>query len=124
MLMGCCGGKTRLGTMRDIAQGNVRAILSRVIRLPRQTCEYADDRIRVCQACEHGTWLTGAEWVAWAKEMGIKNVFAHLNDLTGMKALPVNRITKRGALLFCSLCKCYIPAKAFVQRQQCPIGKW
>lgn len=26
--------------------------------------------------------------------------------------------------LFCSICKCYIPAKARVEENTCPAGKW
>jgi len=32
---------------------------------------------------------------------------------------------KQGILrLFCSECKCFIPAKARVKDEQCPLGKW
>ena len=26
--------------------------------------------------------------------------------------------------LWCSICKCYIPAKANVENEKCPLGKW
>jgi len=26
--------------------------------------------------------------------------------------------------LWCSICKCYIPAKARVESEKCPLGKW
>jgi hypothetical protein len=26
--------------------------------------------------------------------------------------------------LWCSICKCYIPAKARVEEEHCPLGKW
>lgn len=29
-----------------------------------------------------------------------------------------------GKSLWCSLCKCLIPAKARVEDEQCPLGKW
>jgi hypothetical protein len=29
-----------------------------------------------------------------------------------------------GRSLWCRLCKCYIPAKARVEDEQCPLGKW
>ena len=29
-----------------------------------------------------------------------------------------------GRKLFCSICKCYIPAKARVTDEKCPLGKW
>lgn len=29
-----------------------------------------------------------------------------------------------GRTLWCSLCKCFIPAKARVEDETCPLGKW
>ena len=29
-----------------------------------------------------------------------------------------------GRTLWCSICKCYIPAKARVKDEKCPLGKW
>jgi len=29
-----------------------------------------------------------------------------------------------GSMLFCSICKCFIPAKARVKEEKCPLGKW
>lgn len=29
-----------------------------------------------------------------------------------------------GRALFCSLCKCFVPAKARAQGEKCPLGKW
>lgn len=29
-----------------------------------------------------------------------------------------------GRSLWCSICKCFVPAKARVKDEQCPIGKW
>ena len=29
-----------------------------------------------------------------------------------------------GRTLWCSICKCYIPAKARVEKEKCPLDKW
>ena len=29
-----------------------------------------------------------------------------------------------GRALFCSICKCFVPAKARVEGAKCPLGKW
>lgn len=29
-----------------------------------------------------------------------------------------------GKKLFCSICKCFVPAKARVKESTCPLGKW
>jgi hypothetical protein len=35
--------------------------------------------------------------------------------------LPIEQV-QPGAKLFCSLCKCWLPAKAYVKQENCPLG--
>jgi hypothetical protein len=58
----------------------------------------------------------------WLKSHGLE-VVKNLADLSALPQLPKQDFEK-GKRLFCSVCKCWIPAKAEVESEQCPEGKW
>lgn len=84
--------------------------------------EFTDVRIRKCQACEYGTWITAAEYTKWLRAHGI-DVLKNIADLTVLPDLPAQNY-KPGSKLFCRKCKCHIPAKARVSEENCPLNKW
>lgn len=82
--------------------------------------QIASDRYRICRSCSQGTWMAGTEYAAWLFTNGI-HVLKNINDLTVLPPLPKR---SDGKNLFCRLCKCYIPAKASVEDEKCPLDKW
>ena len=121
--MGCCGKKlVRVsGKVKNIAKGNITLALSFV--LPAFKFEFADDRIRACHKCKKQTWLTAAEYLAWMKAQGITTVIKNLDVLEKLPELP-KKNHERGRKLCCMICKCFVPAKAYVKEEACPLGKW
>jgi len=57
----------------------------------------------------------------WLKTNGIE-VFRHLDDLTVLPPLEKQPFEK-GRSLFCTLCKCWIPAKVYAEESKCPKNK-
>ena len=96
--------------------------ISKVFSLSPEKYKYAHSRIRKCHECEKQTWLTTMEYLKWLKDNGIE-VIKNLDQLEKLPELPHG---ERGAgrKLFCKLCKCFIPAKARVKEEKCPLGKW
>ncbi|MCK4959193.1 MAG: hypothetical protein KAT00_07325 [Planctomycetes bacterium] len=111
--MGCCGGKVK--TAKNIATGFVN--LSR-----GKKYEFTDDRIRECHKCDDCTWLTKLEYAEWLAKHGI-DVLKNFDDLTALPPLPKKEYRK-GAGLYCRLCKCFIPAKARNKEKKCPLNRW
>lgn len=98
--MSCCG------KARRIAAGYTHLALKKLGGLSSRKCAAADQRIVICHGCDASTWLSWAEYAAHAG-----------------RQLP-KRGNHKGAKLFCRLCRCFIPAKAYVADEQCPAGKW
>jgi hypothetical protein len=122
--MGCCGDKIKKAV--SIVQGNVKltidTIAVKVFRLPTERYHMAEVRKAICRKCDKHTWMTDFEYLVWLKEHGIE-VVKHFEDLTVLPELPKADYAK-GKKLFCMLCKCWLPAKAAAENEQCPLDKW
>jgi len=118
--MGCCKDKIKKAV--SIISGNVNFIRLAFFDMPPEKYEYADDRIRACHGCEKQTWLTGMEYLKWLKDNGIE-VLKHLDELEKLPELPHGE-RGPGKKLFCKICKCFVPAAAYVKDKKCPLDKW
>ena len=118
--MSCCGkGKAVL----EIAKGNVGVVVEHYFKLPLFKCSDTNRRMRICRACQHGTWMTKRQYAAWLADHGVE-VAKNIEDLTVLDPLPKQEYTKEQRRIFCRHCKCYLPAKARLEDQTCPLGKW
>jgi hypothetical protein len=121
--MTCCGGTIKKAG--QILQGNVNLAIDsalKLFRLPTERYHMAEVRKAICRKCEKHTWLYASEYMEWIKQNGIE-VFKNLADLTALPELPRADYVK-GKKLFCMICKCWIPAKAEVNNEQCPLNQW
>ena len=118
--MGCCGKFIRKGF--EIVNGNVLYFADKNFNLPREKYKYADGRIAICRDCEKQTWLTRREYFGWLKDNGI-DVLKNIDQLEKLPDLPAGD-RGQGRNLFCKICKCFIPAKAYVEDEKCPLDKW
>lgn len=89
-----------------------------VLMYPRRA-----ERIAICRGCDDSTWMSKLEHTAWLASHGVK-VITHFNDLTELPKLPKYPHDKKRKTIFCRLCKCPIPEKAWVEDTKCPLGKW
>lgn len=112
--MGCCG-KT-IEKAKNIVIGYTLTLFDKHY-------EFADDRTRTCHKCEEQTWLSRAEYLGWLAKHGIQ-VANHFTELEKLRKLPKCEYSKKRGLLFCRLCKCWIPAKARIKDESCLLGKW
>ena len=96
--MTCCG------KAKNIVHGF--ATLGRDAVVGENKYEFTDDRIRECQECDSGTWLT---WKEYAKFV--------------IGKLP-KRENAKGRKLFCMECKCFAPAAARSPSKKCKLDKW
>ena len=103
----------KLNKAKNITQGIAKVITGKKYR-------HTDARIRTCRTCDSNTWLKKTEYAGWLLKNGIK-VLTHLEDLTVLPDLPKGT---EGKNLYCRLCKCFIPAKARVENETCPLNKW
>jgi hypothetical protein len=90
--------------------------------LPAEQFAYHSVRLRACRGCEHHTYLTERQFLDWINEHGgLTKFIAEIDTLDQWPPLPIEQ-EQPGAKLFCSLCKCWLPAKAYVKNEKCPIG--
>ena len=115
--MPCCKKK-----ISNIIKGYTRFAFSKLIELPKEKYKQSDKRIRICQACDKSTWLTMIEYFNFIKE-NLKDIIKNIEDLTLLPELPDSEY-EIGKKLFCKLCKCFIPAKAWLKEEKCPLQKW
>jgi len=118
--VGCCG-KT-ISKIVNIVEGNISLLAENLFKLEILKCVDTDTRTRICQQCEKSTWLTKAEYMAYLNQHKVEAV-KNIADLSVLPELPKAEYDK-GKKLFCQICKCFIPAKVRVDKEQCPIGKW
>ena len=117
--MGCCG-KIKKGL--SIIQGNVAVILERLNVLPNEVFPYHPIRIRACRNCKHHTYLSEQEYIDWISDNGgLEKFIAEIDALENWPPLPVVQEDKAETKLFCSLRKCWLPAKAYVKKEICPV---
>ena len=118
--MGCCG---KIKKAVSIAKGNLAVVLDAMNVLPGERFVYHEIRLRTCRQCEHHTYLNVEEYLAWVKANGgIEKFLADIENLEGWPPLPIIQDEKPGAKLYCSLCKCWLEAKAYVKNENCPLG--
>mgnify|MGYP000983753992 CR=1 FL=1 len=117
--MTCCG---KIKKAVSIAKGNLAVVLDAINLLPTENYMYHQVRLRACRTCQHHTYLTEDEYIKWIENNGglIKFV-AEIDKLEEWPPLPIEQIEKPGSKLFCSLCKCWLPAKAYVKKENCPV---
>ncbi|HIJ67727.1 MAG TPA: hypothetical protein HPP51_05525 [Planctomycetes bacterium] len=116
--MTCCGkAKSIIRQGGRIAQGFTNLAAGR-------KCPQTDARIRTCHKCDEQTWMSKKQYAGWLQSHGLVLVLKSLDDLTGLPKLPKQEQARGRRNLFCRICKCFIPAKARVQSEKCPLGKW
>ena len=75
-----------------------------------------------CRQCNNRTWLKKWQFGLWVMRNGGLIQFAKdIKDLTGWPPLP-DQDYKKGRKLFCRVCKCWLPAKSYVESERCPVG--
>jgi hypothetical protein len=123
--MSCCGKLIQsVETVARIAEGAMWELLDQHFRLPAEKCSLSGTRLAICRTCESGTYLNKNEYWTWVDANGGKQKFlSDIGDLTGWPPLP-KRDFAGGGKLCCRICKCWIPKKAFVKSEQCPLGLW
>ena len=115
--MACCGGAKRMLTKgAAIASGYTNLAL-------HHKATNTDARIRACWNCPESTWLTMGEYADWYRRNGIELI---KNALDFEKTPPLLKMPQSPGRqnLFCRICKCYVPAKARVKEETCPLNKW
>lgn len=120
--MGCCG---KINKAVSIAKGNLAVALDAINLLPSEKYLYHAVRLRACRACQHHTFLTEDEYIAWIDANGgLAKFVAEIDSLEAWPTLPIIKEEQSlpGAKLFCSVCKCWLPAKAYVKKENCPAG--
>ncbi len=121
--MGCCGKHSgTLNKAGSIAKGYANNTLHKMFHVEGKLYKHARQRQRVCADCEHNTWLTKADYLKWLTVNGI-DIAKHFDDLTQLPPLEKQEYEK-GRSLFCRLCKCWIPAKAYSKDSKCPKDNW
>jgi len=122
--MTCCGDKIKKAV--SIVQGNVNlavdTLLTTVFRMPTERYHLSEVRKAICRSCEKHTWLTAMEYIIWLKSHGVE-VIKNLDDLSVLPELPKQDYVKHEKL-FCMICKCWLPAKAEIKNEKCPLNKW
>jgi hypothetical protein len=117
-MMSCCNK-----TMKNIVNGMFLASISKLMHLPNTTSKWSIARLTQCQNCTESTWISISQYIWFLNNNGIVNVIKNLDDLSALPPIPKQNY-KPGAKLFCSICKCWIPAKVRVQDEKCPLNKW
>ncbi len=115
--MTCCGkSRAVLHKGKNIAAGFANLAAGKKY-------EFTDGRIRTCWTCEMQTWLSGSEYTKWLLVHGVK-VIANFTELEKLPMLPKYDQSPKRRNLYCRLCKCFVPAKARVTEEKCPLDKW
>jgi len=108
--MGCCGKVFNLlAGWANIASGRM--------------CASAGSRMKKCRDCDTATWMGTKEYLKWIANRGVA-VLTNLSQLETLEPLPKYQQDTKRRNLFCRICKCYIPAKARVEKETCPKGLW
>ena len=118
--MSCCGKTTQ--ALASVAAGYSMFIVDDLFRLPGERSSQANIRLATCRLCGSATWLTLADYAAFLAKHKIE-VVKNIADLSVLP--PLNKKDYQpGAKLFCRICKCWLPAKAYVKNEKCPLNKW
>ncbi len=113
--MSCCG------KARNIAKGYSRLITDGMGITEKQP--FTDGRIERCCQCGYSTWLSKTEYTVWLASHGIR-VLENIDQLEALPVLPRQKRSESRQGLYCRICKCYLPAKANVEDEDCIMGSW
>jgi len=103
--MSCCGKtKAVLRKGKNIAVGYTNLARGKKY-------EFTDGRIRKCHKCDEQTWMSAAEYAVWLSKHGIK-VVTNFTELEKLPKLPKQELGPKRQLLYCRICKCFVPTKA------------
>lgn len=119
--MGCCD---KVKKAVSIIEGNLLAaneFLRMAFELPVDQYKYAHDRIAACEACPHSTWISVVSYIMWIK-MNLKDVLVNLDRLEDLPPLPIRKEPASNKKLVCSVCKCWVKKKAYLETETCPTG--
>ena len=99
-------------------------------KVDRPDVGWVEERKKICVGCDKTTWMTKKEYLEWLianrkdiveqlkGEKGIEEILLELPPLT------IQQKDERRKQQFCSVCKCWLPAKMRVKDKQCPVGRW
>ena len=124
--MTCCGKKLVQIAKKagHITEGAFWALLSAYFVLPKEKCTAAEARLRQCRRCEYHTWMSVLEFGAWIlKNIGTVRAVRQLHQTEQWPQLPKQAYTSKRKL-FCRICKCWLPAKTFIKKENCSEGQW
>ena len=85
--------------------------------------ERTDERIGICRDCDDSTWMTRGEHRLWLLSHGV-DVAKNFEDRSGLPLLPKYPLDKKRRTLYCRICKCPIPEKAWDKKNKCDKKKW
>ena len=120
--MGCCGKKTRREAAVEIAKSHGNAFIDRKLSSPRYSGY--QERMDICESCEHRTWLSRKERRNWIIcNLGI--IIARPNKISEKTAkLPINLKPIKNGILCCQYCRCVCDVKARDKNLKCCLDKW
>jgi hypothetical protein len=68
--------------------------------------------------------MTVLEYTDWIdKNGGMAKFASEIDKLKSWPLLPKQEYQPK-TKLFCRICKCWLPAKTYVKKEQCPLNKW
>ncbi len=115
--MSCCGKAKKAG---NIIKGTVGHAVEQLTGYRGGQSPHTAARIRTCRACEKNTWLKKSQYLKWLLDNGI-DVLKNFDQLEKLPPLPKQ---ETGNNLYCTICKCFIPGKARIDDEKCPLDKW
>jgi hypothetical protein len=122
-MMACCGKKSsKTIAVKNIVTGYANYSVNKLFVVAGELSKDAARRQEICQQCEFVTWLKKADYVKWLIANGI-DVAKEIDDLTVLPMLEKYEY-EQGRSMFCRLCKCWLPGKAYSPDSKCPKDKW
>lgn len=89
---------------------------------------WVEERKSICVACDKTTWMTKKEYLSWLlankKDIAEQTGKGLEEILLDLPPLLIQTKDEKRQQQFCSICKCWLPAKMRVKGKECPIGKW
>lgn len=121
--MACCGKQSgKVSAIKNIATGYANYTLHKMFHVSGELSQDAERRQTICKACEFCTWMKKVDYLKWLVANGV-DIAKEIGDLTVLPMLDKNEY-ERGRSMFCRLCKCWIPGKAYSPESKCPKNKW
>ncbi len=116
--MGCC-----LGKIASAAKGYSILAIEYIFKMPIDRSPQREIRKILCRKCGKSTWISISELIEYLKKHKLL-FMQNLSALENIPELPIREKANNHDRFFCSVCKCYIPAKTAVETEKCPLGKW